>query len=141
MNAFKQLMLSAALLGASFAVMADIVVVAHPSVKDASVSKEDVAKIFLGKSNKLPSGTSVIPIDQEDDSAARVAFHDKVTDKNPSQLTAYWSRLVFTGKGQPPKTVMDDDEVKDLVANNPNIIGYIDKASVDGTVKVIYTAK
>jgi ABC-type phosphate transport system substrate-binding protein len=141
MNAFKQLMLSAALLGASFAAMADIVVVAHPSLKDASVSKEDVAKIFLGKSNKLPSGTSVIPIDQENDSPARVAFHDEVTDKNPSQLTAYWSRLVFTGKGQPPKTVMDDEEVKDLVANNPNIIGYIDKASVDGTVKVIYTAK
>jgi ABC-type phosphate transport system substrate-binding protein len=141
MNAFKQLMLSAALLGASFGVMAEIVVIAHPSVKDSAVTKDDVARVFLGKSNKLPSSTAVIPIDQEDDSPARVAFHEKVTDKNPSQLTAYWSRLVFTGKGQPPKTVMDDDEVKDLVANNPNIIGYIDKASVDGSVKVIYTAK
>lgn len=141
MNAFKQLMLSAALLGASFGVMAEVVVVAHPSVKDSAISKEDAAKIFLGKSNKLPSGTAVVPIDQEEDSSVRVSFHEKVTDKNPSQLTAYWSRLVFTGKGQPPKTVMDDDEVKDLVANNPNILGYMDKASVDSTVKVIYTAK
>jgi len=141
MNAFKQLMLSAALLGASLGVMADVVVIAHPSVKDSSISKEDAAKVFLGKSNKLPSGTAVLPIDQDEDSAVRVAFHEKVTDKNASQLTAYWSRLVFTGKGQPPKTVMDDEEVKDLVSNNPNIVGYIDKASVDGTVKVIYTAK
>lgn len=141
MNAFKQLMLSAALLGASFGVMAEVVVVAHPGVKDTSISKEDVAKVFLGKSGKLPSGTAVIPIDQDEDSAVRTAFHEKVTDKNPSQLTAYWSRLVFTGKGQPPKTVMDDDEVKDLVANNPNVVGYIDKASVDATVKVIFTAK
>jgi len=141
MNAFKQLMLSAALLGASFGVVADVVVVAHPSVKDSSISKEDAAKVFLGKSNKLPSGTAVVPIDQEEDSTVRVAFHEKVTDKNASQLTAYWSRLVFTGKGQPPKTVMDDEEVKDLVANNPNIVGYMDKASVDSTVKVLYTAK
>ena len=141
MNAFKQLMLSAALLGASFAVMADIVVVANPGVKDSTISKEDAAKIFLGKSNKLPSGTAVVAIDQDEDSPVRAAFHEKVTDKNASQLTAYWSRLVFTGKGQPPKTVMDDDEVKDLVANNPNIVGYMDKASVDGTVKVLYIAK
>ena len=54
-----------------------------------------------------------------------------------SQLKSYWSKLVFTGKGQPPRDVQTDAEMIELVAGNPNIIGYVDISSVTDKVKVL----
>ncbi len=76
---------------------------------------------------------------QNEGSAAREAFNDKVLGKSSSQLKAYWSRLIFTGKGTPPKESGSDADVVSLVAKNPNLVGYVDAAAVDGSVKVVYT--
>ena len=55
----------------------------------------------------------------------------------PQQLKAYWAKLVFTGQGTPPKEVDNDAAVLKLVAENPNIIGYIDAAAVNSSVRVV----
>jgi ABC-type phosphate transport system substrate-binding protein len=141
MKSFRKMLLTAGLLTLSFSLLAETVVVVHPSVRDNTITKDQAGKIFLGKSSSLPSGHKVIPIDQDEDSQARVVFYDEAAGKNPSQLTAYWARLVFSGKAQPPKTVLDDEEVKELVANNPSVIGYMDKQYADKSVKIIMTLK
>jgi hypothetical protein len=46
---------------------------------------------------------------------------------------------VFTGKGTPPKELLTDQEVIDLVSQNPSMIGYIEKESVTSAVKVVAT--
>lgn len=53
-------------------------------------------------------------------------------------MKAYWSKLVFTGKGTPPQEVPGDAEVKALIGSNPSTIGYIDAGSVDASVKVVH---
>jgi len=53
-----------------------------------------------------------------------------------SKLKGHWSKLIFTGKGTPPKEVSTDAEVIELVAANPNIIGYINASSVTDKVKI-----
>ncbi len=45
--------------------------------------------------------------------------------------------MIFTGGGTPPKAYDNEDDIKKLVANNPNTIGYIDSSKVDVTVKVL----
>ncbi len=114
--------------------VAEVVVIAHPSVND-TVSQDDLSRIFLGKSKSLPGGHKVMPLNLEEGNATREEFNDKVLGKNDSQLKSYWSKLIFTGKGQPPKDVGSDAEVKALVSANPNMIGYIDAANIDATVK------
>jgi hypothetical protein len=94
--------------------------------------------LFLGKSNSL-GGVSLTPIDQEEGSAVRDTFYQAAAQKNPSQLNAYWARVIFTGKGQPPKAVFDDAEVKDAISKDAGLVGYIDSGAVDGSVKVILT--
>ncbi|NQD38389.1 phosphate ABC transporter substrate-binding protein [Permianibacter sp. IMCC34836] len=117
---------------------AEVSVVVHPSSPAASMSEDDISKLFLGKSKSFPNGDTAVPINQNEGSAVRDKFNDAVVKKNASQLKAYWSQLVFTGKGTPPKDAGDDAEVKKLVAANPNMIGYIDSSAVDGSVKVVY---
>jgi ABC-type phosphate transport system substrate-binding protein len=60
-----------------------------------------------------------------------------VTDKSGSQLKSYWSKMVFSGKGNPPKEVANSAEVLKQIAANPNAIGYVEKGAVNATVKPV----
>ena len=114
--------------------MAEIVVVVNPKAAEASMTKDQVAQFFLGKS------TAMTPVDQPDSAPVRAEFYKKVTDKEASQVKALWSKLVFTGKATMPKEVGDSAAVKKAVAADPKAIGYIEKSAVDASVKVIYSA-
>lgn len=118
---------------------AEIAVIVNPSAGVDSAGKEEIARLFLNKATNI-KGVSLTPIDQVEDSKARNAFYQKVGDKTPAQLNAYWSRLIFTGKGQPPEAVADDAEVVQSVGENPGNIGYVDASAVNASVKVIFTA-
>jgi hypothetical protein len=61
----------------------------------------------------------------------------KATGRDAAQVKAVWSRLIFTGQGQPPKELADAAAVKKAVAADPKMVGYIDKSQVDAAVKVV----
>jgi ABC-type phosphate transport system substrate-binding protein len=117
---------------------AEVVVIVHPSIID-SASKKDVSRIFLGKSKSLPGGQMVKPVSLSEGNAARDEFNEKVLKKSDSQLKSYWSKLIFTGKGQPPKELNSDADVVAKVSSDPKSIGYISPASVTDAVKVLAT--
>ena len=135
----KNSMLGALLLSSiSFACLADVAVIVHPS-NAAELNSGNISKIFLGKSKKFPSGKQAIPVSQDSKNAIRVEFDRKVLNKSSSQVKAHWSKLLFTGKGQPPKEVASDSEVIELVAKNPNFIGFVTASEVNDSVKVVAT--
>ncbi len=119
-------------------VFAEVAVIVHPGSSVSSLTEDDISRLFLGKSKEFPNGEQAVPVNQDEGSAVRDKFNEAVVKKNSSQLKAYWSQLVFTGKGTPPKDVGNDAEVKKLIAANPNMIGYVDAGAVDGSVKVVY---
>ena len=112
------------------------VVVSKSSTVD-TLDKDMVSDIFLGKSPTFPNGKEAVPVELKDGQPAREAFHSGATGKSQSQLKAYWSKMLFSGKGSPPKEVSDGASMKSLVADNPNMVGYIDSADVDDSVKVV----
>ena len=126
---------------ASMGALADIAVVVHPDSGIDSLTQDQVQRIFLGKTKTFPNGQQAVPINQDEGRAIRDDFNEKVCSKDSGQYRAYWSQLIFTGKGTPPKDGGDDAAVKALVAKNPSIVSYIDASQVDGSVKVVYTAK
>ena len=54
-------------------------------------------------------------------------------------MQAYWSKLVFTGKGTPPDELASSADAVAAVAKHENAIAYVDSAAVDGSVKVVTT--
>jgi len=137
MKLLKTLFVTAALSISSLA-STEVAVIVSASNGNASIDQATISKIFLGKAKSFPDGAQAVPVDQDDGSASREAFNSTVLGKSASQLKSYWSRLIFTGKGTPPKQSGDDAAVKALVAANPNLIGYIDASAVDGSVKVVH---
>lgn len=116
---------------------AELVVIGNPGIEFSELTKEQVSDIFLAKTSKLPDGTAVTVIDQQDGTPIKEEFYSRVTGKNPSQLKAHWAKIVFTGKGVPPKSYSGDQAVKQQVANTPGAVGYVDDGAVDMTVKVL----
>lgn len=117
----------------------DIVVIAGASSGVGALNKAQVADIFMGKSTSLPSGGKAVLIDQPDSSPLRDAFYNKVTGKSAAQIKSTWAKLSFTGKGMPPKGGAGSDDIKKQVAGNPNMLGYIEKSELDGSVKAVFT--
>lgn len=114
-------------------------VVAVVSVKSpvTALSPNQVADIFLGKATRFPDGTPATPIDQKEDSPMRERFYAQFTGKSQAQVKAHWARLIFTGRGQPPRQLPGGAEVRRAVAENPSAIGYIDPRLVDSSVRVL----
>ena len=116
---------------------ADVVAVVSARNPVATMSKNQIADIFLGKTGHFPEGGQAVPIDQVEGAAARDEFYLNFTGKSPSQLKAHWAKIIFTGRGQPPLEVANGAELKRRLAENPNALGYIERSMVDGSVKVV----
>ncbi|ASD66770.1 phosphate ABC transporter substrate-binding protein [Pseudoalteromonas piscicida] len=111
-------------------------VIVNPA-NTSTLDENEIKQIFIGKSKSFSDGSKALPITQADGAAVTDEFNEKVLNKSSSQLKAYWSKLVFTGKGTPPKEAADDAEVLKLVASNPNLIGFVSSGAADGSVKVV----
>jgi ABC-type phosphate transport system substrate-binding protein len=122
---------------AASAASAEVVAVVSAKSPLSSLSKNEVADIFLGKASRFPDGSTAVPIDQAEGSAVREEFYLKFAGKSPAQLTAHWSKIIFTGRGQPPRIASTSAELKRLIAENPGAIGYLEQNMVDGSVKAL----
>ena len=120
----------------SFVSIAEVAIIVHPS-NNNSLDENSIKRIFLGKNKKFDNGNKIIPMNQNQGANARTEFGKKVLSKSDSQLKAYWSKLIFTGKGTPPDEKSNDAEILKFIANTPDAIGYIDASAVDDSVKVV----
>jgi ABC-type phosphate transport system substrate-binding protein len=118
-------------------VIADVVAVVSSKNPVSKMSKSQVADIFLGKTARFPDGTLAVPIDQEEGSPARDEFYATFTGKSPAQIKSHWTKIIFTGRGQPPKAASNSAQVRQLIAANPQVISYIERSAVDSSVKVL----
>lgn len=131
----QQYLIPALWLVCSVAFAKDYVVIVHPE-NTSKLDNSVVERIFLGKQKTFPDGSEAIPLDAAKGSELYSSFLSSFISKSESQLNSYWSMLIFSGKGAPPRTVDDEEEVVNLVSKNPNLIGYISKNSVTDKVKV-----
>jgi ABC-type phosphate transport system substrate-binding protein len=122
----------------SFMAFANVAIIVHPS-NAATLSRDDVNKIFTGRAKSFADGKTVEPLNLADSVAVKADFDQKALGRSSSQMKAYWSKLVFTGKGTPPKELASEQEVIDAVAKNPAAIGYVSAGAVNGSVKVALT--
>lgn len=114
----------------------DIAFIAHPSLKEGSVTAEEVKNILLNNKTKWASGPAIKLAVLNDG-----AVHEKVmkdfAGRSPEQFLVYWKKQVFTGVGSMPAQSKTDAEVVAYVAENPGAFGYVAKASVTDKVKVL----
>ena len=136
LNLIRKIAVAAVMVMFSASAFAEVVVIVHPS-NSSAINAKNVQRIFLGKEKKFANGSAVTPINQASGAAVRGEFDTSVLGRSSTQVSAYWSKLVFTGKGIPPKEVADDAAVVAAVAADATAIGYVDSSAVTGDVKAV----
>jgi ABC-type phosphate transport system substrate-binding protein len=138
-NALRRLG-AALLLGALAGVpagAADLVVIVSARNPVAALRTDQVAAIFLGQSVRFPDGAEAVPYDMRLGAALRDEFYARVTNKTPALMKAHWSKMVFTGRGQPPAELPDSAAVRRRVAEDLDAIGYIERSALDASVHAV----
>jgi ABC-type phosphate transport system substrate-binding protein len=133
MNILSRTMLIAGFALAAAAANAEVAVIVSAKSTATTMTPDEIANIYLGKSTAMKPVDNATPV--------RSQFYTKVAGKDEAQVKAIWSKLVFTGKATPPKEMASSADVVKAVAADPNAIGYVDKAAVDASVKVVYEVK
>lgn len=136
----KRLSTSACVLALSIAVSAavpEVVVVVSTENPVERLSRGELTDIYLGRLEHFPHGERAIPIDQAERSPAHDRFYREYLGRSAPQVKAHWSRLVFTGRGRPPRAVPDGEAVVDAVAGDPRAIGYLAPRLVDHRLRIV----
>lgn len=102
-----------------------------------SLTREEIAAIYLGNLTHNPRQQEVVPLDLED-GEVRDAFYRQVVGRNRNQMRAYWSRQVFTGKGRPPPALPASAVLQQLRSSG-NTIGYLPVTLVRPGTRVLLT--
>ena len=110
------------------------VVASHNSPLSA-MSKEEAATVFMGLTRSAHGVNGITALDQPD-GPQREQFYLKLVDKSPNRMRAYWSRLVFTGKAQPP-AVINATELPAQLQADSHAISYLPVTQVDASLKIL----
>ena len=115
----------------------DVVVVVSSRCPVTTLSTNQVADLFLGKTSTFPDGSQAFRSTRPKAQARVTRSMLTFAGRSAAQVKAHWSKIIFTGRGQPPRQAINSAEAKKLIVENPNAIGYIDKSLADGSVKVL----
>jgi len=110
--------------------------IVNPSNPLVSISRENVSRIFLKKTTKLPNGRGASPVDLLVSSSTRENFSEDVHGKPSSAVDAYWQQMIFSGRDIPPAQ-KNESGVLDFVRSNENGVGYVSAGADTSGVKVI----
>jgi len=114
-----------------------LVVVTHPEVPVDAISLRELQRIYLGKSTRWAGGERIKPVLLEDASALG-QFITEYLARSEENFSVYWKRMVFTGKGRPPRAFAERAELAFFVRATPGAIGFL-PADADRTgLKVIH---
>jgi ABC-type phosphate transport system substrate-binding protein len=107
------------------------VVVVNAANPLTSLSKGDLAKIFLKKVDRWSNGQQATPVNLGDTSPARERFTRDILGKSITALESYWQQQIFSGKNVPPVSKASDAEVIEFVRANPGAVGYVSAKAAD----------
>lgn len=119
-------------------VHADLVVVVNARNGVAAMTRNEVINIFFGRNRQFFNGIEAMPVDLEDAHPKRARFYSLLVGKDLSEVNAYWSRQIFTGRMQAPPRLGSTEDVLKWVVANPGGIGFIELSRADARVRVVY---
>ncbi len=114
----------------------DITIIANSKNDLGSLTRKQIADIYMGRVTSLPNGSVPLPLDYQGDSAVRARFYQSITGKNMAQINAYWARLSFTGQANPPRRLADKATIMQVVGKNQGALGYVDSVAPDADANV-----
>lgn len=117
------------------ALSSELAVIVNPANPIKEISKIQLVAIYMGNMTNFEGNRVVKPVDYTDSSSLKKDFYERFLNKDIEKIKRYWVKIIFSGKGSPPKALEKPSDVMDFVAKTDGGIGYIPKEMVDGSVR------
>lgn len=111
--------------------------IANRGLAGNDLSRTEAQLLFTMRLRHWPDKQPVKVFVLPDDNPVHGAFTTAVLGLFPYQVRRVWDRQLFSGTGQAPVTVADEEEMLRRVASTPGAIGYLDRAPDDARVQVV----
>lgn len=112
-------------------VIAEPVTITSPDVATNSLSATQARLLFGMRLHQWDDARPVKVFVLPDSHPVHVDYCKSVLHVFPHQLRTVWNRQVFSGTGQAPVEVRNEEELLDRVANTPGAIGYISREKAE----------
>ncbi|PKF79301.1 hypothetical protein CW749_12770 [Vibrio sp. vnigr-6D03] len=129
-------LLSLALLLMSPCVFAELYIVVSDRSELESITKEQVAGLYLGRSRgKLSRRITIL----ERNGEVRESFYEEISDLSLSQVNAHWAKLKFSGRVRAPLVMKSEEELIARLLRDKSALGYVRNKPSHSKLKVILT--
>ena len=112
----------------------ELVLIVHRDSGISTLSREQASHLFLGRVKMLPSGGRANVVEVE---PLRASFYRRLLGREIAEINAYWARLQFSGRTQPPLRVSDSAAAVARVAEDPQAIAFVDAVPEDPRARVV----
>lgn len=112
----------------------ELVLIVHRDSGISTLSREQASHLFLGRVKMLPSGGRANLVEVE---PLRASFYRRLLGREIAEINAYWARLQFSGRTQPPLRVSDSAAAVARVAEDPQAIAFVDVVPDDPRARVV----
>jgi len=112
----------------------ELVLIVHRDSGISTLSREQASHLFLGRVKMLPSGGRANVVEVE---PLRASFYRRLLGREIAEINAYWARLQFSGRTQPPLRVSDSAAAVARVAGDPQAIAFVDVVPDDPRARVV----
>jgi len=116
--------------------IAHIYVILNSNNSIENLNKTDIENIYTLKKKNWDNGSKIIVIDNKDENASKKFYG--FFGKQVSDFRKIWLRAQFSGEGQAPLVLNNDDEVIQKVSNEVNSIGFVTKKDVGKNAKIAF---
>ena len=114
--------------------LAGVLVIANEGVRADHISAAALKNVYTGRTDYWDGGDHVVIAMLADTNDEAL---NEVSGMGASEFRTFWQRLVFSGRGQEPKTATDATTLVKLVASTKGAIALVPVGSPLDGVKIL----
>ena len=103
----------------------DVAIIANPSVVSAELNASQLRSIFSMKQNTWPDGQPIKVYVLSSEHLTHQQFCKQVLRMFPYQVERIWNKLTYSGLGDLPIQVVNEQDMLAKVSQQPGAIGYV----------------
>lgn len=111
--------------------------IVNHSIKQSSISRNGLSAIFKMRLRQWSDGSTISVFVLGDDNPIHKQFCKNILNVFPHQMRRSWNKLVFSGTGQEPMVVADEEEMIEKVGSTPGAVGYLNGKDITENIKVL----
>lgn len=92
--------------------------------RPSSLTRQQVADLFLRRASHWPDGSPVSPIDLTVNEPTRAVFSKAIFGRSPEGIVHHWQQQMSAGRGVPP-LVKSEPDMLAFVKSTKGAIGYV----------------